>query len=361
MRLGKLSLINFKNFAQQEIVLGEGINCFVGDNGAGKTNIIDAIHYLSMCKSSLVTDTQSLKHGEEFFLIDGHFQSPTGRTEQITCSYSRKGGKIVKRNGKEYEKLADHIGVVPAVIVSPADSVLISDAAEERRRYLNAFISQLDHSYLHAAMRYNAVLQERNKYLKIGSNEDMLLIYDMQLSEQAERIHSLRAKYIEELSPMVSHFYNRLSEHKEQVSLSYHSELNTAPLSELLLQSRQRDIVNQHTTVGVHRDDMVLKIDDYPLRRFGSQGQQKSFLISLKLAQYSIISKECGKRPILLLDDLFDKLDTHRVTQLLKLVSEEQFGQIVITDCNPTRLKSILDKASMPYTLFTVLGGAIEQ
>lgn len=359
MQLKRLSLINFKNIAQEEIELGEGINCFVGDNGAGKTNIIDALHYLSMCKSSLTTDTQSLKHGEEFFLIEGHFISSSGKSEHIVCSYSRKGGKVIKHSGKEYEKLSEHVGVIPAVIVSPADSSLISDAAEERRRYLNGFISQLDRGYLHAVMRYNAILGERNKYLKIGSSEEMLLIYDMQLSEQTAIIHQARSRYIAQLSPLVEEFYNTLSGERESVSLSYDSELNNSTLEELLQKNRQRDIINQHTTQGIHRDDMLLQIEGYPLRRFGSQGQQKSFLIALKLAQYSIIAAQSGKRPILLLDDLFDKLDTQRVTQLLKMVSEERFGQIIITDCNPTRLKRILDEASMPYTLFTVQGGAI--
>lgn len=362
MLLRKLSLINFKNVAQEELLLGEGINCFVGDNGAGKTNIIDAIYYLSMCKSALpTTDGQNIRHESDYFLLEGLYRTDSEKSEQVVCSFSRKGGKVLKRNGKEYERLADHVGLVPVVIVSPADSTLISDAADERRRYLNGFISQLDRPYLAAVMRYNAVLGERNRLLKISSDEDMLSIYDLQLAEQATLIHRLRATYIERLGPLVEEFYRALSGDREQVSLSYRSELNEAPLEEILLRNRQRDLVNQFTTSGIHRDDLILKIGGYPLRKYGSQGQQKSFLIALKLAQYRIVTSELGERPILLLDDLFDKLDAGRVTQLLQLVGREGFGQIVITDCNPTRLKNILDLAEAPYTLFTVSGGAITQ
>ncbi len=360
MELKKLALINFKNITHEEITLGTGINCFVGDNGAGKTNIIDAIYYLSMCKSSLpTTDGQNILHGSDFFLIEGNYHTETGKHEQVVCSFSRKGGKLIKRNGKEYDRLSDHVGLIPVVIVSPADSALISDAAEERRRYLNAFISQLDRLYLQAVMRYNAILHERNKFLKISIDEDMLSIYDLQLSEHATRIHATRRTYIEKLQPLVAEFYRLLSEDREKVELTYQSALDEAPLEEILRKNRERDIVNQHTTSGVHRDDLLLKIGGYPLRKYGSQGQQKSFLIALKLAQYLLVSREQGERPILLLDDLFDKLDAGRVTQLLRLVSEEHFGQIVISDCNPTRLQTTLDRAGVPYTLFTVKGGAL--
>ncbi len=362
MQLKKLSLVNFKNIGQEELPLAEGINCFVGDNGAGKTNFIDAIYYLSMCKSSLQTsDVQNIRHGSDFFLIEGTYLTDEGKSEQVVCSYSRKGGKLLKRNGKEYERLSDHVGLIPVVIVSPADSALISDAAEERRRYLNAFLSQLDRNYLVAVMRYNAVLHERNKFLKISIDEDMLQIYDRQLSEHAALIHRVRTEYAEKLRPLVAEFYRLLSDDKEQVELSYRSELDEAPLDEILLRRRERDIANQYTSSGVHRDDLILKIGGYPLRKYGSQGQQKSFLIALKLAQYVIVSREQHVKPILLLDDLFDKLDAGRVTQLLRLVGEEQFGQIVISDCNPTRLRTTLDKAGVPYTLYTVEGGALSR
>ena len=360
MYLRKIALLNFKNIEQVELAFCPGINCLVGDNGAGKTNIIDAVHYLSMCKSSLqMTDGQSIRHGCDFFLTEGLYTSDAGKSETIVCSFSRKGGKILKRNGKEYERLADHVGLIPAVIVSPADSALISDAADERRRYLNACISQLDRTYLHAVMRYNAVLAERNRLLKSQPDETMLQIYDMQLCEHGKVIHDRRRKFVERLQPVAASCYRTLAEDREEVELLYKSELNDAPFEEILRNARQKDLVNEFTTSGIHRDDLVLKIGGYPLRKYGSQGQQKSFLIALKLAQYALVAEEKQERPILLLDDLFDKLDAGRVEQLIRLVSQEDFGQIFITDCNPTRLKTILDKAGGDYTLFSVAGGTV--
>ena len=360
MYIRKLSLLNFKNIAQADLELAPGINCFTGRNGAGKTNVIDAVWYLAMCKSSLaMTDGQSVRHGEEFFLLNGEYLSDGGRHETVTCSFKRNGGKTLKRNGKEYERLSDHVGLIPAVIVSPADSALISDAADERRRYLNAFISQLDRAYLGSVMRYNAVLSERNRYLKVGSDEDMLSIYDRQLAEHGQAIYEKRKAFAERLQPLVGEYYALLSGRREQVELTYRSELAEAPFTELLQRARQRDLANQFTTAGIHRDDLVLRIDGYPLRKYGSQGQQKSFLVALKLAQYRIVGADKGEKPILLLDDLFDKLDMGRVEQLIKLVSGEEFGQIVITDCNKVRLETILGRQGGNYRLYVVANGEI--
>lgn len=362
MYLRKLSLLNFKNIAESELSLGRGINCLVGDNGAGKTNFIDAVYYLSMCKSAFgMTDGQSVRHGAEFFMAEGDYLTDQARSEKIVCSFSRKGGKVLKRNGKEYERLSEHVGLIPAVVVSPADSVLISDAADERRRFLNAFISTLDRPYLHALMRYNAVLSERNRLLKMQPDEVMLDIYDQQLIEHGTQIHACRARYIERLQPLVADYYRQLSNDREQVDLSYKSELNSRPFREILLEARAKDQINEFTTSGIHRDDLVLRIGGYPLRKYGSQGQQKSFLIALKLAQYTLLAEEQHERPILLLDDLFDKLDAGRVEQLIRLVSGEHFGQILITDCNPTRLRRILDRAGGNYTLYSVTNGIAEE
>lgn len=362
MRLKKLSLLDFKNIAREELTLCPGVNCLVGDNGAGKTNVVDAVYYLSMCKSSLqMTDTQSIRHGAEGFLLEGHYLSDAHKSERIVCSFTRRAGKVLKRNGKEYDRLSDHVGLIPAVIVSPADSALISDAADERRRYLNAFISQLDRRYLNAVMRYNTVLSERNRLLKMQPDETMLSIYDRQLVDHGQAIHARRQEFAERLRPLVAEFYRTLSGDREQVELHYKSELNDRPFAELLLAARQKDLTNEYTTSGIHRDDLVLRIGGYPLRKYGSQGQQKSFLIALKLAQYAIVARERGEKPILLLDDLFDKLDASRVEQLIRLVTGDDFGQILITDCNPTRLKSILDHAGGDYALFTVGAGAVTQ
>ena len=360
MWLKKLLLINFKNIRQAELTLSEGINCFVGDNGAGKTNVLDAVHYLSMSKSAFtMTDGQSVSHGEEFFVIEGSYLNDNQRAELVNCSFSKRGAKIIKRNGKEYERLADHVGNFPVVIVSPRDTDLITDAAEERRRYLNSFISQLDKAYLQAMMRYNAVLAERNTFLKKSSDEAMLQIYDMQLCEHGTKVYTLRKQVVEKMLPLVKEYYALLSEDREQVNISYRSELDQSPLSEILLRSRERDLVNQFTTAGVHRDDLLFTISDYPLRKYGSQGQQKSFLIALKLAQYRLLAEHTGEKPILLLDDLFDKLDMRRVESLLRLVSGEDFGQICITDCNKVRLEGILQSAGKHYSLFNVEAGVV--
>lgn len=360
MYLRKLSLLNFKNIAECELAFGPAINCLVGDNGAGKTNIVDAVYYLSMCKSAFgMTDGQAIRHGADFFLAEGLYTSDHEKSEQVVCTFSRKSGKVLKRNGKEYERLSDHVGLIPAVVVSPADSVLISDAADERRRFLNAFISMLDRNYMQALIRYNAVLAERNRLLKMQPDEVMLEIYDQQLIEHGNRIHQRRSEFAERLQPLVAEFYRLLSEDREQVELRYKSELNDRPFEEVLRAARQKDLVNEFTTAGIHRDDLTLRIGGYPLRKYGSQGQQKSFLIALKLAQYTLLAEEQGERPLLLLDDLFDKLDAGRVEQLLRLVSSQQFGQILITDCNPTRLKAILDRAGGSYTLYQVTEGSV--
>ena len=360
MYLKKLVLINFKNIAQAEITLSERLNCFVGDNGAGKTNVLDAVYYLSMSKSALtMTDGQSVRHGEDFFVVEGTYAGDSGLSDTVNCSFLRRSGKVLKLNGKEYDRMADHVGRFPVVMVSPQDSVLITDAAEERRRYLNAFLSQLDRDYLASLMRYNAVLAERNRFLKSSSDEQMLQIYDMQLADHAARIYERRRDIIERMRPLVADFYRQLSGDREQMEIEYRSELASASMGELLLASRERDIVNGFTTSGVHRDDMSLRIGGYPLRKYGSQGQQKSFLMSLKLAQYRILAEVCGERPLLLLDDLFDKLDTSRVENLLTLVAGDDFGQIFITDCNRSRLETILSRAGEKYALFMVEGGDI--
>ena len=361
MYLKKLSLINFKNLAQADIVPGRGINCFTGDNGAGKTNVMDAVYVLSMSKSATgMTDGQCVRHGESFYMVEGHYATSDDRNEQIACSFMRGSGKTLKRNGKSYDRLADHVGLIPIVIVVPSDTVLISDAADERRRYLNSFISQFDRPYLDSLMRYNAVLAERNKFLKMSSDEAMLRVYDAQLTAHGERIHARRREIVERLQPAVDEFYAALSPDGEQIGLRYRSELNEAPLDEILERARQKDIVNQFTTSGIHRDDIVFTIGGMPLRRFGSQGQQKSFLIALKLAQYALISEIKGERPILLLDDVCDKLDEHRVERLVRLVSGEKFGQIFITDCNEQRLRSLLERAGCEYSHFGVKDGEVE-
>ena len=292
-------------------------------------------------------------------MIDGTFISDSEHREQIVCSYTRGSQKIIKRNGKAYERFSDHIGFIPTVIVSPADSMLISDSAEERRKYINAFISQFDHDYLSALIRYNTALAERNKYLKIGSDEQMLQIYDMQLEAAATKIFERRREMISRLQPIVAQYYKILSGDRETVWLDYNSDLLEESLSNLLLASREKDCILGYTTAGVQRDDIHFTIGDVPLRKYGSQGQQKSFIIALKLAQYQIIAAETGKTPILLLDDVFDKLDESRVAELISLVAGNTFGQIVITDCSHERMERLLENSGAEYKLFDVTYGKV--
>lgn len=362
MFLRKLSIINFKNVEQTALGFTTRVNCFVGENGAGKTNVIDAVHYLSMGKGALaMTDSQSTRHGSDFFVLDGEYSSVHDKKEGVVCSFRKGQGKTLKRNGKEYEKLSDHVGLIPVVIISPADSFLITDSADERRRYINAFLSQLDKAYLSSIVRYNRVLGERNQLLKTGANPDIMEILDAQLAEEGEKIHAKRTELIGRLAPLVTEYYRELSDDREKVGLTYNSELNDTPFSELLARSSEKDHILQFTTSGIHRDDMKMTIGGYQLRKYGSQGQQKSFLVALKLAQYAIVAQEKEEKPILLLDDLFDKLDTARVEKLLGLVSREEFGQIFITDCNKVRLQSILDDSGEDYTLFTVEAGDVSE
>ena len=358
MILDTLSIINFKNIADEQLKLSEQVNCFVGDNGAGKTNILDAVHYLALARSMhTITDAQSVRHSEDAFLLDGRFRRDDGRSEQVVCSYTRRGGKTLKRNGKEYERLSEHVGGFPIVVVSPADSALISDSAEERRKYVNRFISQIDRGYMAQLIRYNTTLQERNRLLKANPSEEMLLIYDGMLSASADVLFKRRQEVIAQMRPIVEEYYAMLSDERETIDMEYRSELQNSTLAELLLASRKRDFINEFTTVGVHRDDVLFSIGGYPLRKFGSQGQQKSFLIALKLAEYRLLAERVGDKPILLLDDLFDKLDMRRVSQLLRLVGGEMFGQILITDCNKHRLQRTLSEAGVEYELFHIAEG----
>lgn len=364
MRLEKLSLLNFKNITECRIVPSAGINCIVGSNGAGKTNVVDAIHFLSMSKSALsMTDGQSVRHGEPFFMLSGDYTTDGDMGVTVTCGFEKGKGKSLKFCGKEYERLADHIGVVPVVMVSPSDGVLVSDAADERRRWLNAFLSQLDHSYLDATMRYNRLLAERNSMLKQGAMllPELLDVIDERIAEQGERVAAARRDVLERLAPIAERLYGEIAAEGESVCLSYRSELNDTPFLEILRANRQKDLVMGYTTSGIHRDDVTMLIGGYPLRKFGSQGQQKSFLLALKLAQYKLLHERLGERPLLLLDDLFDKLDEQRLQKLIRLTSNEEFGQVFITDCNRERIISILKESGKEFRLFSVTDGEVTQ
>lgn len=363
MYLERISILNFKNIAEAELEFSANVNCLVGDNGTGKTNLVDAVWYLSMSKSSVgLTDGQSVRHGEEFFMLDGRYSIGGGeRREAVVCSFKRGGGgKVVKRNGKEYDRITEHIGLLPIVMVSPADTALIHESGDERRRFLNSFLSQTDREYLTAIVKYNHLLQERNRLLKTGvggSFEEILEVLDMQLAEVGTRVHDMRAEMVARLAPRVAEYYAVLSSEREEVEVSYKSELSETPFAELLAASQEKDRICGFTNCGVHRDDIKLEILGFPIRKYGSQGQQKSMLLALKLAQFDIIRELKGVKPILLLDDVFDKLDMARVEQLIGMVSSDRFGQIFITDSNKVRLEGILAKLTENYKLFEVGGG----
>ncbi len=362
MYLQRLSLVNFKNIPEAELDFSPRLNCLVGDNGAGKTNVLDAIHYLSLCKSAFqLTDGQSVRHGNEFFVVDGRFSLCGERRESISCSFKKGGGKVLKRNGKEYEKLSGHIGLIPVVLISPADTSLIQESGEDRRKYMNSLLSQIDREYLDTLIRYNKLLAERNRLLKQnhGVFDGMLDVFDERMAQLGKTIHARRCRLTDQLSRLVENYYEILSGGKETVEIAYHSSLNERDLRDLLREAAEKDRAMQHTTVGIHRDDLKIKISGYPLRKYGSQGQQKTFLVALKLAQFEIMAEHCGYRPILLLDDIFDKLDRERVERLIRLVSQERIGQIFITDSNKGRLELILENLREDHKLFTVSGGTV--
>jgi len=366
MFLKHLSAINFKSYSQVDIDFHSKLNCFVGDNGQGKTNLLDIIYYLSICKSAFnPTDSQNIKHSEEFFIIQGQYERD-GNEENIFCAVKVSEGKVFKRNGKDYPRLADHVGLLPLVIISPADLSLIIEGSEERRKYVNGVISQFDRIYLEELIRYNRVLAQRNKLLKdIGDrgnlSEDLFEVLDSQLVAMGEAIYNKRKDFVDKLIPIFQKYYSIISGIDEKVKLVYQSHLDGEDFSNLLANSFAKDRVLQFTSVGVHKDDLTLMLNDRPIKKEGSQGQQKTYLIALKLAQFEFMQSVSKVKPILLLDDIFDKLDLSRVENFIKLVSDDGFGQIFITDTNKDRLTDILERLHSGYKLFRVDSGNVEE
>ncbi|MFI3299688.1 MAG: DNA replication and repair protein RecF [Rikenellaceae bacterium] len=363
MFLEFISITSYKNLREVSLELSPTLNYFVGSNGAGKTNVLDAIHYLSLTKSAVkTTDTRCVMHGESFFMLRGEY-SLDERKEVITVSYSTQHKKkTVMRGGKEYERFSEHIGRFGVVMISPADSSLISDEPENRRRFIDTFFSQIDSEYLNILVRYNSVLQQRNTILKSECVDDELLeIYTLQLSELAQSVAYKRSALIEQLAPLVAHYYSVISGDKEVIEVKYKSQLNNYNIYELLTHNLQRDKILGYTTAGVHRDDLTLTMNCEAIRAYGSQGQQKSLLLALKLAEAKIMGEKTLRRPILLLDDIFDKLDMARVENLIRLVSGEDFGQIFLSDASKVRLESIAQRFNADYKLFEVSEGQIQQ
>jgi len=364
MHLKSLSLTNFKNYELSELEFSPKINCFVGNNGVGKTNILDAIHYLSLTKSFFNNiDSISIRHGEDYFIIQGTFVRD-GEADQIYCAFQKQKQKLLKRNGKEYQRLSDHIGRYPVVMISPADSALITEGSEERRRFMNKIISQYSAEYLDSALRYSKALQQRNKLLKdLNSfdkpDEDLLSIWDSQLVKYGSSVFKERETLVDELVPVFQEYYSLISSGKEKVRLKYRSHLSTGSFTDALLNSINKDRYLEYTTVGIHKDDLLLEMNDFSVKSLGSQGQQKSYLVALKLAKFDYIKRKAGFSPVLLLDDIFDKFDAERVEQIIRLVGNNKFGQIFITDTHQSRLQDILSSHKTDYKLFRIAGNGI--
>lgn len=361
MYLDTLTIAGYKNLEQINITLSPSLNCMVGANGSGKTNLLDAVFYLSMTKSAVTPlDLTCVNFDSEFFIVKGSYRILDNQHEQITASYDRRAGKNIMRSGKRYERLSEHIGRLPVVMVCPQDVALVAESANERRRFLNLFISQIDPTYLNLMVRYNTLLDSRNKLLKSPDKQiEVIDILSEQLAEKGDSISLLRAQLIEEFAPMVASLYAQISGRKEVVELHYCSQLTQKPMMELLKDNLSRDMIIGHTSVGVHRDDISLLMGGYPIRNNGSQGQQKSLLIALKLAQAQIIAQRLGRKAILLLDDVFDKLDMSRVENLVEVVATEQFGQIFITDSNKVRLETIVRRFADHYKMFEIEAGGV--
>lgn len=360
MILKNLSLVNFKNYKGVELELNSKINCFVGNNGQGKTNLLDAIYYLSFCKSFLnPVDSQNINYDESFFMIQGEYLRD-GKDEQVYCGIKKGQKKLFKRNKKDYEKLSDHIGFLPLVIISPSDSALVNDGSDLRRKFIDGIISQFDKSYLEALLSYNKALNQRNALLKYFSrnrtfNQDQLDAWDIQLVRFGEIIFQKRQQLIEDLTPVFQKYYQKISGGNESVKLVYNSQLAEGDFQGQLQRAIREDSRRMFSTVGIHKDDLLFQITDKPIKKFGSQGQQKSYLIALKLAQLEFLKDTVGIDPILLLDDVFDKLDEQRVSFILELVNSNQFGQIFLSDTHPKRIEEILEKLQVESTVFEVV------
>ena len=371
MILEKLSLINYKNITEATLELSPKINCFIGQNGVGKTNVLDAIYYLSFCHSANnPIDSQVIRHGEEFFMIEGEYSGQWTVDSydylklSVSCGMKRGQKKHFKRNKKEYKRLSEHIGLIPIVVVSPSDTLLIEGGSEERRRLMDMVISQYDSTYIEALNRYNKALQQRNTMLKAEEEPDIdvISIWEEQMASAGEHIYKCRDAFVKEMVPIFQRYYETISGNQEKVALNYISHCQRGPLLEVIQRDRFKDRAVGYSLHGVHRDDLEFMLGDHLMKREGSQGQNKTFVISLKLAQFDFLKRTNSKTtPLLLLDDIFDKLDAGRVEQIVNLVAGDEFGQIFITDTNRDHLDQILSASSHDYRIFHVDNGDINR
>ncbi len=363
MYLKNLNLYNFKNIREAALEFSPRINCFIGDNGAGKTNILDAIYYLSFCKSYFnAIDSQNIRHGEDYFSILGKYGINGDKTDTIQCVQKRNQKKSFKLNKKEYDRLADHIGRYPLVMISPYDRDLINEGSEVRRRFIDSVISQFNRLYLDDLINYNKALSQRNVLLKAFAEKKYfdfasLEIWNRQLMELAEKIYPVRREFLAQYIPIFNRYFGLVSGGREEVDLVYESQLADRSLEELLSVNLDRDRALRYTSVGIHKDDLLFTIQGHPVKKFGSQGQQKSFIIALRLAQYDYIRNLKEFKPVMLLDDIFDKLDDKRVEQIIQLASEDTFGQVFITDTQRERIEHLLEKTGTGHKIYSITRG----
>ncbi len=367
MYLRKLTLTNFKNCQQTDLNFSEKINCFVGNNGVGKTNILDGIYYLSFCKSYFNSiDTQNILHKEPFFVIHGQYRKNGDREDLVSCVQKRGAKKQFKLNKKEYDRLADHIGLYPLVMVSPYDRDLINEGSDIRRKYIDGVISQFDRIYLDNLINYNKALAQRNALIKQlvearSFDRSHIEVWDEQLVQLGEDIFEKRKHFLSEFTPIFQKYFQVISQGKEEVIISYDSQLLDASFKHLLTDSIERDQMLRYTSCGIHKDDLSFKIGDYPIKKVGSQGQQKSFVVAIKLAQFEYTKNKKEFKPVLLFDDIFDKLDNARVEQLIDLVSKNSFGQVFITDTQRSRIEKLLATVNIDHKIFNVNSGIITE
>jgi len=365
MYLETLRLINFKNYRNIVFNFNEEINCLVGENGVGKTNVLDAIYYLSLLKSSFnISDNQLILHHEPYFSIMGNFLKD-GRSYHVKCKAGLNNRKSISINDKEYEKIRDHIGVFPIVLISPTDTDIIRGISENRRKFIDGVISQLDMEYLENLLKYNHALKQRNSVLRVAEgfaylDLDLIDSFDQVIIHTGQQIHQTRKKFIGRFVPILKHLYSDISDRKEKINIIYQSDLdNNTDFRKLLKESITRDVILGRTTKGVHRDDYNLEIDGYPMKKFASQGQQKSLIVTLKIAQFEVMREERGFKPILLMDDVFDKLDDQRIEKIMNLVAGHTFGQIFVTDARPERTLSIFESIQSEKSIFHIHEGTV--
>jgi DNA replication and repair protein RecF len=364
MIIDRISILNFKNIEEADLSFSPKMNCFFGNNGMGKTNLLDAVYYLSFTKNHTnLLDSQLIKHDRDFCVLQGFYKEDE-TTEEIYCGIKRKQKKVFKRNKKEYERLSDHIGLIPLVMVSPSDSDLIHGGSGERRKFADMLISQCDREYLYALIRYNKALQQRNFLLRetpCSTDDSLFEILEEQLVCEGETIYNKRIEFITDFIPVFKEYYRNIANIAEPVDLQYDSQLNDASFAQLLADKREKDKWLGYTSIGIHKDDFHFLLGNYLVRKIASQGQSKTYLIALKLAQFNFLRRKSSTLPVLLLDDIFDKLDADRVEQIIQLVLQPEFGQLFITDTNRKYLDEILNGLNHNYKLFQVNEGIIKE